>query len=111
MIQEALYIVQRLIRASYGADRVAVLGLGERVQLRRIVLLLDEPADATDQHGVGLRAELRAQRGDLVGADRAVRIEIDAVADRAHPLAQRAIAQARHRAERRRREPAEPLAE
>jgi hypothetical protein len=49
--------------------------------------------------------------GDLGGGDRAVRSEVDAVADRVHPAAQRAVADAGERPDGLGGEPAEPLAE
>jgi hypothetical protein len=80
------------------------------VELGRVVLLLDEPPHAADQHGVAPGAQLGAQAGDLGRRDRAVRPQVDAVADRAHPAAQRLIAEAGDRC-RVGGEPAEPLAQ
>jgi hypothetical protein len=102
-------------RAVAGQDH-AQPGLGarrdrERPELGRVVLLLDEPAHAPDQHRARIGADPRPQRRDVLRSDRAVGREIDAVADRAHPPAEPAVHRAGQRTGGLGGEPAEPLAE
>ena len=85
-------VAQRAVAGQHHAQpRLGARGDRERAQLGRIVLLLDQPADAADQHGVAVAPSWARSAAISSRGDRAIRREIDAVADRVHPAAQRPV--------------------